>query len=80
MKEPDKSIYSGFYKAEQKHINEGEDLEHLKFDSKTGGVACNPIYNSTLETNVETRLQQRRKWFLIIVMTICCICFVVACL
>ena len=40
MTNPEKSCYSGSYKAEKKHINGGEQLEKLEFDTNTGNITC----------------------------------------
>ena len=49
MIQPEKSCYSGNYKAEKKHINKGVELEHLKFDSDTGEVSFHPVYPNGFE-------------------------------
>ena len=54
MIQPEKSCYSGNYKAEKKHINKGVELEHLKFDSDTGEIICHeqPIEKPAKTGNV----------------------------
>ena len=49
---PEKSYYSGQYKAEKKHINGGEELEKLKFDTNTGNT-----YAEIKKHNEETQKQ-----------------------
>jgi len=78
MTQPEKSCYSGQYKAEKEYINGGESMEELKFDSDTGNVTC---YAEIKKQNEEMKriykqTDQAALW-LSIVAVLVAICFLV---
>jgi len=74
-----KTINSGIYTADKKHINGGEPMEELTFESDTGQVTC---YAEEKKHNEETQTGLKKAenpglWLAWIAILIG-VCFVVA--